>query len=392
MFGITATILSGATSNFPEEPETAQEDMREIGSSFVLYTSRLWESLCSTIRAKTMDTSFIKKFLYDIFLPVGYKKANLGYGEKLNPFWKVQYWIATQAVFRPLRDKIGLLKTRIPIGGGSMMSPDILRYFRAIGVDLRHGYGCTEAGFCAVHIREDDIKYESIGVPLPGVEARISGDGELWWKGDIVFTGYYKMPEKTKEAFTDDGWWRSGDAANIDEDGHIIYLDRMEYMLHLSSGAKYSPSYLEASLKFSPRIRDVFIAGGEYISALIQIDYEILGRWAERHQLPYTTFVDLSQKPEIYDLIGEDIMKVNRSLPEAARVKKFVCLPKEFDPDEAELTRTRKLRREFVEAKYVDIIDAIYQGKETGLMKTEVKYRDGRKGNVERQFSIRTLF
>ena len=166
----------------------------------------------------------------------------------------------------------------------------------------------------------------------------------------------------------------------------------MEYMLQLSSGAKYSPSYLEARLKFSPRIRDVFICGGEYISALIQIDYDILGRWAEGHRVPYTTFTDLSQKPEIYHLIGEDIARLNRSLPEAARVKRFVCLPKEFDADEAELTRTRKMRREFVETKYADIIGAIYQEKETGLMKTDVKYRDGRKGSVDRQFSIKTLF
>ena len=392
MFGIAAGLVSGATINFPEEPETAVEDFREIGPSMVLYSPKMWESLYSTVESKMMEADIFKRGLYRLFLPVGYKVAELqSEAEEMNLFWKAMKWLADQIVLGPLRDKIGLLHTTSPYTGGSYMSSEIFRFFRAIGVNLMQFYGGTEIGLTCCHTR-NNVKFQTVGVSLPGATMKITEEGEILVKGDSVFAGYYKMPEKTKEIFTEDGYYRTGDAGFIDDDRHLIYYDRMADMMKLHDGTNFSPSFIEGILKFSPNIRDVLSVGKEYVVALIQIDFEIMGRWAERNHIPYTTFIDLSQKPQVYDLIEKDVVRLNKLLPDAARVKKFVCLHKEFDPDEAELTRTRKLRRDFVEKRYEDIINAMYEGKNEYVARSEVKYRDGRRGTVSTAVKIKTLF
>ena len=394
MFGIAGGLYSGAVVNFPERPETLQNDVREIGPSMILYSSRLWESLCATIQTKIEDGSLLKKLLFNLCLPIGYKVTDLKMEDK-EPGWllKAAYAIADVLVFRPLRDKIGLKNTRSPYTGGSLISPGSFRFFRAIGVDLREAYGSSEAGLCCCHFK-GDVKYESIGVPLPGMELRISEKGEMLWRGDCIFEGYYKNPEKTAEALSG-GWYHSGDAGHIDEDGHIIYLDRMSDMMHLGEGVKYSPQHIEGSLKFSPYIRDVIAVGGgrfDYVLALVQIDFDSVGKWAERRHIAYTTFTSLSQKKEVYDLVEKEVRSLNRTIPEATRVKKFICLHKELDPDEEELTRTRKLRRNFLFKKYGDLLDAAYAEKEIFFAKSVVKYRDGGVGETNTEVRIKTLF
>jgi long-chain acyl-CoA synthetase len=233
-----------------------------------------------------------------------------------------------------------------------------------------------------------------MGRPLPGVGLKISEEGEILWKGDGIFLGYYKDPQKTAEVLVD-GWWHSGDAGYLDEDGHIIYLDRMSDLRELIGGIKYPPQHIEARLKFSPYIKDVIAAGGKgipYVVALVQIDFDSVGKWAERHHIAYTTFTDLSQKKEVYDLIENEIKVLNQSLPERTRIRKFICLHKELDPDEEELTRTRKLRREFLEKKYSDLLNAISEGKDSFLAKSEIKYRDGSRGETTTLVRIKTLF
>jgi len=393
MFGITGGLISGASINFPERSETLQSDVREIGPSMILYNSRMWEGLCSTIQTKIEDGSPLKKFLFNLFLPVGYKVADIKMSKK-NPslIWKVLYWLANALVFHSLRDKIGLLHTRSPFTGGALISPGTFRFFCAVGIPLRTIYGTSEAGLCCCHVKED-IKCESMGVPLPGMGFKISEDGEILWSGDGVFLGYYRDPEKTAEVLID-GWYHSGDAGYVDEDGHIIYLDRMSDMKELASGVKYPPQPIEARLKFSPYIKDVIAVGGKplsYVVALVQIDFDSVGKWAERQHIAYTTFVDLSQKPEVYDLIEKEIIALNRSLPETTRVKKFICLHKELDPDEEELTRTRKLRRDFLEKKYGELLNAISEGKDSFLAKSEVKYRDGSRGETTILVKIKIL-
>jgi long-chain acyl-CoA synthetase len=393
IFGITGGLISGATINFPERPETVQNDVREIGPSMILYNSRMWESLCSTILTKIEDGSAIKRFLFNLCMPIGYKVCDWKMeGEEPNLMWKILYWMADLFVFRSLRDKIGLKHTRAPYTGGALISPGTFRFFRAIGVNLLEIYGSSEAGLCCCHLK-DDVKYESIGLPLPGMELRLSNDGEMLWRGNCIFSGYYKDPEKTSEVLVD-GWYHSGDAAHIDDDGHIIYLDRVSDMMELEGGAKFSPQHIEGVLKFSPHIKDVIAVGGggiPYIVALVQIDYESVGKWAERHHLPYTTFADLSQKPEVYDLVEKEIRALNRSLPENTRLKKFVCLHKELDPDEEELTRTRKLRRDFLMKKYGHLMSAIIEGKDSFMAKSEIKYRHGSRGETKTLVIIKTL-
>jgi long-chain acyl-CoA synthetase len=238
-----------------------------------------------------------------------------------------------------------------------------------------------------------EIKFESVGRPALGTEVRITDEGELLVRNNSLFNGYHKDSGKTAETLVD-GWCHTADAVNIDDDGHLLFIDRLEHMGQLSSGIKYAPQYVEGRLRFSPYIKDAMVIGGkdkDFVSAILNIDFAMVGKWAERNRIPYTTFVDLSQKEEVANLVQKDLVRVNSYLPEPARVRRFVLLHKEFDADEAELTRTRKLRREFMEERYKELIEAIYQdGKEINV-KAPVTYRDGRKGVVTTGIKVRNI-
>ena len=386
-------LMAGSTMFYPEEPETLQEDTREIAPDIVFYGARFWESLASMVLAKMVDATFLKKSLYFLFLPVGYKLARFKMENKRpNPFWKALYKVADLAVFRPLRDKIGLSRARIGITAGAMTSPDTFRFFHAIGVNLKQSYGLTEA-IPVTHHRGGDIRFETLGSIAPGYEVRVDDSGEILVRGDGVFHGYYKMPDRTKQILKD-GWFHTGDAGHLDEDGHIIYLDRVAELKELAGGQKYAPQYIESRLRFSPYIKDAVALGDKsrnYVAALINIDFENCARWAEAHKVVYTTFADLSQKPEVFELVRKDVERVNRNLPEHSRIKKFANLHKELDPDEAELTRTRKLRRGFLDERYHDLVEAIYQDKTEFTTEAPITYRDGRKGAIKTVVKINSL-
>ena len=272
------------------------------------------------------------------------------------------------------------------------MSLDAFRLIHAIGIELRQNYASTEAGFISSH-GKGDIAFESVGRPALGTEVRLTDDGELLVRSDCMFNGYYEDREKTTATLID-GWCHTGDAVHINEGGHLIFLDRLEHMGELSSGIKYAPQYIEGRLRFSPYIKDAMVIGGkdkEFVSAILNIDFAIVGKWAEHNRIPYTTFVDLSQKKEVADLVQKDLVRVNGYLPEQARVRRFVLLHKEFDPDEAELTRTRKLRRDFMEKRYKDLIDAIYRNEDKIDVNAPVTYRDGRTGVVTTSIRVRNV-
>ena len=272
------------------------------------------------------------------------------------------------------------------------MSLDTFRLIHAIGVELRQNYASTEAGFISSH-GKGEISFVSVGRPAHGVSVRISAEGELLVRSKGMFDGYLDDPQKTAATLID-GWCHTGDAVNINEQGHLIFMDRLEHMGELSSGIKYSPQYIEGRLRFSPYIKDAMVIGGkdkEFVSAIINMDFVMAGKWVEHHHIPYTTFVDLSQKEDVAELVQKDLVRVNGYLPEPARVKKFVLLHKEFDPDEAELTRTRKLRRGFMEDRYKDLIDAIYGDKDEVNVTAPVTYRDGRKGVVTTTIKVRSI-
>jgi len=391
VLGLTVHLRVGMVVNFPESPETVQENIRELTPHAMLFSARLWENMMGLVQVKIAETSRVNRLLYKIFMPVGYKVASLRYEQRkaVNPPWRLLYALGDFALFHPLRDKLGLTRVKSAYSSGAALNPDVIRFFRAVGVNIKQLYGSTEAQVHTLHVK-DDVRFETVGVPPPGQYVKIAEDSEILVSGGTVFQGYYKNPEATEKALRvdEDGrrWFCTGDAGHLDADGHLIYLDRVKEMITLASGEKYSPQFLEGQLKFSPYIRDVMTVGGKeraYVAALINMDFENVGRWAEKRGVPYTTFVDLSQKPEVYDLIRRDVERVNRALPPAARIRKFVLLHKEFDADEGELTRTRKLRRNLLLERYQDMISAMYGDGDSVNVRAAVKYRDGREGVVE---------
>ncbi len=392
-FATIPHLLTGARLNFSEEPETIAADTREVGPDFVIYGPRQWEGLVSDIQVKITDANRLKRFFYHLFMPVGYKVADMSFeGKTPNLLWRALHRIAYLFLFRPLKDKLGLSKARFAVTGSSVLSLDTFRLIHAIGIELRQSYASTEAGFISSHSK-GEVDFQSVGRPASGVEVRLSDEGELLVRSECVFSEYYRDPEKTAATVVG-GWCRTGDAVHINENGHLVFLDRLEHMGELVSGTRYAPQYIEGRLRFSPYIKDAMVIGGkdrEFVTAIVNIDFAMVGKWAERKGIPYTTFVALSQKEEVADLVRQDLMRVNNYLPEAARVKRFVLLHKEFDPDEAELTRTRKLRREFMERRYKDLIDAMYSDKESVIVEAPVTYRDGRKGVVATAIKVRTI-
>jgi long-chain acyl-CoA synthetase len=392
-FATIPHLMTGARLNFPEEPETVASDTREIGPNFAIYGPRQWEGLVSEIQVKMMDAHPLKRLFFKIFLPVGYRMAEAKLsGEKLNNIWKLLYLFADKLVFHPLRDKLGLSRVRFAVTGSSVLSLDTFKMIHAIGVELRQNYASTEAGFISSH-GKDEIQFESIGRPAIGTEVRLMDDGELLIRSNCMFTGYYKDKTKTDESFKE-GWFRTGDAVNINNDGHLIFMDRLTDLGELSSGIKYAPQYIEGRLRFSPYIKDAMVIGGrdkDFVTAIINIDFTMVSKWAQQKRIPYTTYVDLSQRQEVAELVKKDLERVNSFLPEASRAKKFVILHKEFDPDEAELTRTRKLRRGFMAERYKELISAMYGLGEEVKVEAAVTYRDGRKGVVTTTIKVRSL-
>ncbi len=387
------SYLRGVIINMPEEPETIMQDYREISPKFMLIAPRQWQSLVSSTQVKVHDGGFLKRSTYNLFIKIGYKVVEFSTSGKTPPLhWRLFYKLGDIFVYKPLRDKLGLTKTAYPATGSAFLSPDFFKFFQAMGLNLIQCYGSTEAGFVSSH-PQDDINIDSVGRIGSDVEVKLSDNQEILVGGEGIFSGYYKDEEKTGEALKD-GWFYTGDAGYIDEKEHIYYQDRINNLEELSNGYKYAPAYIEGKLQFSEYIMDAMVVGGKnrtYISAVIAMDFETMGKWAEANHMPYTTFVDLSQKEEVGELVKEDIQKVNKTLPVETNIKKFVLLHKEFDPDDAELTRTRKLRRSFLQDRYKDLVDAIYDGKTEMPVIADVKYRDGRIGQVKTTIKIRTV-
>jgi long-chain acyl-CoA synthetase len=390
-FATIPHLLTGARINFPEEPETIAQDTREIGPHFVIYGPRQWESLVSEIQVKIMDAHPLKRLAYRLFMPVGYKVAEMKLaGKRPGLVWRALNGVAVALLFRPLKDYLGLSRVKLAVTGSSVLSLDTFKMIHALGIELRQNYASTEAGFISSH-GEGETSFESVGRPAVGTNVRLSDEGELLIKSDCMFSGYFKDEAKTAEGFAGE-WFKTGDAVHINERGHIVFLDRLKDMGELRSGIKFAPQYIEGRLRFSPYIRDAMVLGDkekDFVSAIINIDFAMVSKWAQRHHLNYTTFVDLSQKTEVAELVKKDLVRVNSYLPETSRVKKFVLLHKEFDADEAELTRTRKLRRGFMAERYKDLIEAIYTADKEIKVEAPVTYRDGRKGIVTTVIKVR---
>jgi long-chain acyl-CoA synthetase len=393
MMSISAGLQVGYTINFPEEPEVSQQNVREIGPHVMFAPPRLYEQFTREVQVKHLDASWLKRKTFEWAFKIGYHNADLKFAKKPIPaFRRFLGFIADVICFAKIRDHLGLSNVRHAYTGGAAMGPDHFRFFHSIGVNLKQIYGQTEiAGISVVH-RDDDIKFDTVGVPLPETEVAITPSGEIISKSPSVFKGYYKMEEETKKTLKD-GWLHSGDTGFIDEDGHLVVFDRTKDIMILSDGKKSSPQFLEARLKYSPYLRDALIVGHErpFVVAILCIDYNTVGKWAEDHGINYTSYPELSQIPEVYDLVQKAIMSVNDSLPMPSRIKRFVNLYKEFDADDEELTRTRKIRRAFVENRYKGIIDALYAGRSEIHFETTITYEDGRVVNIKQDMKLRDV-
>lgn len=391
--GIGLHLLSGCITNFPEGAETQQQDIREIGPTMIFYSSRLWERQTSSVQSRIQGADFLKRFIYRIFLPIGYRVADSKF-KKQNPglIYKILYALGDLLLFRAIRDSLGLVNAKICYSAGSSLSPDIIRFYHALNIPIKSLYGSTEGG-ALTGARNEDILPKTVGPLHPSIELEISEAGEIYSRHPGTFLGYYKNPKATA-AVLKNGWFHSGDCGYMTQEGHLIFIDRLQDIVRLKSGEKLAPQDIESRLKFSQYIKDAWVMAGpknEYVTAVIIINNESVSPWADRYKVTYTTFSDLTQKPEVYKLIQQEVSKINSSLPAGCQIKKFVNLHKEFDPDEAELTRNRKLRRSFLVQRYRKLIAAIYGGQNEVTLETQVKYRDGRISSIQNNISIKDI-
>ena len=393
MMAISSSLLFGFTVNFPEKPETAQDNVREIGPHVMFSPPRVWENMAAMVQVKIMDASRFKRFVYNKCLPIGYHWADIKFQKKTPTMMdKIKYGIAYCLVFRALKDRLGFTNIRSASTGGAALGPDTFRFFHALGVNLKQIYGQTEiSGISCIH-HDGDIDFDSVGKPIPGTEIKITEEGEIVSRSSSLFMGYFENQKATDETIID-GWLHSGDAGYFDDKGHLVVIDRVKDVMTLGDGTKFSPQFIENKLKFSPYIKEAVAIGHErdYIVAMICIDFEIVGKWAENNRQAYTTYTDLASQDPIYGMIQEEVAKVNESLPEAARVHKFVLLYKELDADDDELTRTRKVRRRFVDEKYSDIIEGMYAGKDVIHIETIIKYQDGKTRQLKTDIKVKSF-
>ncbi|GAB4549026.1 MAG: long-chain fatty acid--CoA ligase [Anaerolineales bacterium] len=393
MMCMSCGLQIGYTVNFPEEPETVQHDIREIGPKVMFSPPRIWENFVSQVQVKIDDSTRLKQWMYHWAMNVGYEMAETRFKKQTpSAMLKFKYFLANWTVFQEIKDHLGLRHLKRAYTGGAALGPDVFRFFHAMGVNLKQIYGQTEINGIAVVHRDGDIKFQTVGIPIPQTDIKIAENGEILMKSPALMEGYYRNPEATAETLID-GWLHSGDAGYLDEDGHLIVIDRAKDVMTLHDGTKFSPQFIENKLKFSQYIKEAVVFGGDYpfVTAFINIDFANVGKWAENHQIAYTTYTDLAQKPQVYELTRKFVEAANADLPPAAHIKRYVLLHKELDADDAELTRTRKVRRKLVAQRYEDIINGLYSGNPYVDIETVITYQDGRTAKLQTRLKIEAL-
>ena len=396
LFSYAQWLCTGFTINCPESAETVMTDMREIGPSYYFAPPRIFENLLTQVMIRMEDASAIKRWLFRYFTDIARKVGpQILDGATVPLVERMQYALGNLLVYGPLRNVLGMSRIRVAYTAGAAIGPDLFRFYRSIGVNLKQLYGQTET--CAYVCLQPDrgVHFDTVGTPAPGVEVKIADGGEVLIKGPMLLKEYYKRPDATVESIDDAGYFHSGDAGFIDEAGHLRIIDRAKDVGKLAGGAMFAPNYIENKLKFFPHIKEAVAFGAERdtVCAFVNIDFGSVGNWAERRGLPYSGYTDLAAKPEVYDLIRECVEKVNAELATEAglagsQIERFLILHKELDPDDDELTRTRKVRRGFVAQKYAVLIDALYSGRDVEHIETQVKFEDGRTGVVAADLRI----
>ena len=391
LFSIVLNLLVGFTCNCPERPETVQRDLRELGPTIGFAPPRIWESMLSSVRVRTADSTLLKRSVFDFFQRLAERAEQVkGEGARVPVLTRLGLALGEVLVYGPLRDQLGLGRARWFYTGGAPLGSDTFRFFRSIGINVKQVWGATELSGLATLQPDGEANPDTVGRVLQGIELCVAENGEVLVRSPALFKGYYKQPEATRDTFSDDGWYRTGDSGFFDQRGHLVIIDRAKDVGKLSDGTPFAPQFIENKLKFSPFIGEAvaFGDGRPFVAAMIAIDLTTSGNWAERRNLAYTSFQDLSAKPELRELIREEIKKCNASLPAASRIGRFLLLNKEFDPDDNEITRTRKIRRRFVAEKYAAVVEAFYSGAREVELATEITYEDGRKATLNSTITI----
>jgi long-chain acyl-CoA synthetase len=393
IYSLVMSLVVGFACNCPESPETVQRDLRELGPTVLLAPPRIWENMLTTVQVRAADASPLKRWVFDRFRATAERAESLRADGQPLP-WGLRLACAAgeQLVYRPVRDQLGLRRTRWAYTGGAPLGPDTFRFFRAFGVNLKQVYGSTEVSALVSTQPDAEANPVTVGRPCPGIEVKIAARGEVLVRSAGVFRGYYKAEDATREVVDPEGWFHTGDAGFLDPRGHLVIIDRAKDVGALGDGTPFAPQFIENKLKFSPYIREAVAVGDgrPFVAAMIAIDPGTVGAWAERQGLPYTSYTDLSQKPEVRALIREEVGKANATLPEATRIRRFLLLTKDLDADDAEITRTRKVRRRHIAEKYAAFIDAFYTGRDEVEVAAMVTYEDGRQAAVRSRVHVET--
>jgi long-chain acyl-CoA synthetase len=390
-YTLVVSLMVGSVVNCPESPETVQRDLRELGPTVFLAPPRIWENLLTAVQVRAADATPLKRWLFERFRRLAERVEIVrSEGRPVPPGLRLAYALGNFLVYAPVRDQLGLGRTRVALTGGAPLGPDTFRFFRAFGVNLKQIYGSTETAGLVSLQPDAEANPTTAGRPCPGIEVRIDERGEVLVRSAGVFRGYYKAEEATREVVDAEGWFHTGDAGFIDPRGHLVIIDRAKDVGQLSDGTPFAPQFIENKLKFSPYIREAVAFGHRqpFVAAMVAIDPATVGNWAERRGLPYTSYTDLALKPEVRALIREEIEKINATLPEPQRIRRFLLLTKDLDADDAEMTRTRKLRRRFIAEKYAPVIEAFYNGGREITLATTVTYEDGRQGTIQSRVRI----
>lgn len=392
MWGVGIALCGGLVMNFPESPDTVMEDLREIGPTVMVSSSRFWEQLASRIQVKMHDAGFLQERLYHFAQKVGARAAELELnGNKLPTRLKVLRWMVIRLVSHPLMDRVGCLHVRVAYSGGHPISPDVIRFFRSNGLNLKQCYGTTET--CGIFQVQPDgeVKPETVGRPLPGTEVMLAQDQEVLVRSKSNFLGYFQNPKETEEVLRA-GWFHTGDVAHIDEEGHLLIIGRKDELMRTLSGEIISPDFIETKLKFSPYIKEAVICGEgrPYVTALIDMDLGNVLHWAGHRRISHGTHAELSRLPAVQGLIRGEVAAVNARLTEPMKIEKIILLYKTLEVGDEDLTRTGKVKRKIVYQQYQELVEAMYTDKKDLPIKTHIRCKDGTIAAMET--TIRILF
>ncbi len=397
VFSFAMGFVAGFCVNCPESTNTVAQDLREIGPTFYFAPPRVFESVLTSVMIRMKDAGRLKRSLFDHFMKVAKKTGVALMDGQSVPAWdRFHYWLGELLVYGPLKNTLGLSRVRVAYTAGEAIGPEIFEFYRSLGINLKQLYGQTEATVFITMQPDGVVRSESVGTPPPGVEVRIEENGEVVYRSPGVFKEYFKNPEATAETKTSDNWVHTGDAGYFDDEGHLRIIDRAKDVGKLNDSSMFAPKFLENKLKFFPEIKEVVTFGDQrdFVTAFINIDLDAVGNWAERNNVAYASYQELAAHPEVYALVQGCIEQVNQSLAQdshlsSSQIRRFLILHKELDPDDGELTRTRKVRRRIINERYGDLIEALFDGRTNCFVSTEVMFEDGRQGQIEADLEIR---